>query len=306
MSVEVQFTEVPSSDGIHTLKGVIYRPEGNARGLLHVVHGMTEHIGRYNAFMQKTAEAGYFTFGYDHLGHGKTARNQTELGYFAEKDGWKILAADVARFRTAMEKRFGASLPYYLLGHSMGSFVVRCSCALYRMPDKLIIMGTGGPHAATAPGIAFLKALKASHGGKYVSEQVRQMTFGNYNDRFAEEKDNNAWLTKDKAVREAYSHDPLCDFTFTVSAMEDLLHLNAFANSNRFFHAMAGKTPVLLVSGADDPVGNYGRGVEKVYQKLCRAGADARLKLYGNCRHEILNDTCRAEVTADILAFLDA
>ncbi|MDY3924654.1 MAG: alpha/beta hydrolase, partial [Eubacteriales bacterium] len=131
MSILYEEMRVPSSDGIHTLAGRVYRPEGRVRGLFHVVHGMTEHIARYDPLFRRMAEDGYLCFGYDHLGHGATARDAGELGYIADRDGWRRLAQDVAVFADAAERRYAALWageecpPYFLMGHSMGSFVVR-------------------------------------------------------------------------------------------------------------------------------------------------------------------------------------
>lgn len=305
--IEVKEKEVLSSDGIHTLRGRVYLPAGKPKGYFHVVHGMTEHIGRYDAFMRSVAEDGYIVFGYDNLGHGFTA-DEEDLGFIAEKDGWKYLAADVAKFagsvRSEYEKVYG-KLPYYLMGHSMGSFIVRVASVYCIKPDKLIIMGTGGPNLASGAGLAFIKAVKKIKGDRYVSEAVDKLAFSAYGSHF-DGDDKNRWLTKDKDVLEKYAADPFCNFKFTVSAMGDLVKLNRVANSERFFEKTGRRGyPVLLVSGADDPVGDYGRGVSAVYRNLKANGAHVMIKLYKNCRHEILNDTCRDEVTRDIKKFLD-
>lgn len=160
MSVKVIEKSVLSSDRIHELKGVIYLPQGTPKAFLHVVHGMTEHIGRYDGFMREMAEEGYIVFGYDNLGHGKTARSKQELGYIAKKDGWKRLANDVAVFSAAVKSEYGKTLPYYLMGHSMGSFIVRTAAKDYCTPDKLIIMGTAASRRHPGSGLRLSKRLK--------------------------------------------------------------------------------------------------------------------------------------------------
>ena len=145
MSIKVIEKKVLSSDREHQLAGVVYLPDSAPKGLFHVVHGMTEHIGRYERFMRDLAAAGYITYGYDNLGHGKTARNESELGYIAPQDGWKLLVKDVEIFDRAMRAEYGEELPLTLMGHSMGSFIVRLSAEISGYYDKLIIMGTGGP-----------------------------------------------------------------------------------------------------------------------------------------------------------------
>ena len=133
MSVIKKEFYAPSSDGKHTLSGVVYLPEGEKKGLFHVVHGMTEHIGRYEKFMIDMAENGYICFGYDNLGHGKTVNDDSELGFIAPRYqcGSLLLAKDVKVFSDAVKKEFDPEnkLPYILLGHSMGSFIARVAAA---------------------------------------------------------------------------------------------------------------------------------------------------------------------------------
>lgn len=312
MTVTIEEMRVPSSDGIHTLAGRVYIPQGEIRALFHTVHGMTEHIARYDAFMRRMAEAGYLCFGYDHLGHGHTARDASELGYIADRDGWRRLAEDVSVFAAAVESQYAPLWegkerpPYYLMGHSMGSFIVRTASYLYRKPDKLVVMGTGGRNPASGVGLAVIRLIRLFRGGHAISGTVDKLAFGSYNKRFAEEQDSRAWLTRDRAARDVYRADPLCTFKFSLSAMQDLVTLNRVSNSGKCLDALSERLPILLVSGDQDPVGDYGRGVTNVYDRLTRRHADVRMKLYPGARHEILNDTCREEVIEDILAFLQS
>ena len=302
--IKVISKEVLSSDKIHSLQGKIYIPEGSARGLFHVVHGMTEHIARYDDFMRAIAEAGYIVFGYDHLGHGKTAVDRSELGFFAPENGWERLVDDVFLFGNEIRKLIGGELPFILMGHSMGSFIVRLTAAKYNHYDRLIIMGTGGPNPASGAGIALAKRIKKLKGDHYISKFIYKMAFGAYNQRFKSENDKYAWLSTMIEDRDSYRSDPYCTFLFTVSAMEDLIRLNKNCNEKAWFDAVDMQKPILVVSGAEDPVGDYGGGVKKVYDSLRSAGANVQMKLYEGCRHEILNDVCRNEVTADIIRFI--
>lgn len=310
VTVTVKELRVPSSDGIHTLAGRVYLPEGEIRALFHTVHGMTEHIARYDTFLRRMAEQGYLCFGYDHLGHGHTARDESELGYIADHDGWRRLAEDVSVFASAVEKAYASrwegreTPPYYLMGHSMGSFIVRTTSYLYRKPDKLVVMGTGGRNPASGLGLAVIRLIRLFRGGHAISQTVDKLAFGSYNKRFAEEKDSRAWLTRDKAARDLYRADPLCTFKFSLSAMQDLVTLNRVSNSRKCLDVLAEGLPILLVSGDQDPVGDYGRGVTRLYNSLCQRQADVRMKLYPGGRHEILNDACREEVIKDIQTFL--
>lgn len=201
-----------------------------------------------------------------------------------------------------MKKKYGETLPYYLMGHSMGSFVSRLAAEKYIKPDKFIIMGTGGPNPSAGIGLIAIDIAKIFKGEKYISKTIDNLAFGSFNSHFEDENDPIAWLTKDKEQKEKYAADPFCTFKFTLSAMHDLVTLNKKANRAAWFRSI--KMPVLIVSGSDDPVGDYGKGVTKVYEKLKKAGCDVQIKLYENCRHEILNDTCRDEVVRDIENFI--
>jgi alpha-beta hydrolase superfamily lysophospholipase len=210
---------------------------------------------------------------------------------------------DVKVFSDAVRAEYGDH-PYYLMGHSMGSFVVRMSVYKYITPDKLIIMGTGGPNPIVGVGLVLCKIIRSLRGAKHVSSMIENIAFGSYNDRFKDENDPKSWLTNDKEIREKYINDKYCTFKFTISAMHDLIQLNKSCNEDEWFKTVSNKMPMLLVSGEDDPVGDYGKGIKACYQKLQENGADVTMKLYSGNRHEILNDNCRNEALKDILEFI--
>ena len=297
--------KAPSTDGIHDLAGKVYVPDQTPVGVLHVLHGMTEHIARYDTFMREMAEAGYITCGYDHLGHGNTAADPSELGFIAEKGGHDLLLRDVKAFSDAVRAEYGKDLPYILMGHSMGSFIARLAAEKYVRPHKLIIMGTGGPNPIAGGGLALIGVIKTFKGPRHVSPFIDKMAFGGYNKRFDDgDSDPRAWLTKDGGVREKYANDPFCNYKFTVSAMGDLIRLTKNANRGAWFKSLPAGLPILLVSGHDDPVGDFGKGVETVCERLQKAGHPVTCHLYDGYRHEILNDASHDRVVADILDFL--
>ena len=306
MAIEKKAFSVLSSDGKHLLKGYVYLPEGDIAGIFHVVHGMTEHIGRYDSFLTDMAKCGYIACGYDNLGHGYTANDDSELGYIADKDGWKLLAKDVRVFSDRVREEYGKDLPYYLMGHSMGSFIVRVAAESYVTPDKLVIMGTAGKNPVADMGIALTRIIGALKGKKHISALMDSIAFGSYNSHFEGEEAEapNPWLTNDKAIRKKYANDKFCTFKFTVSAMGDLITLIKECNSDRWFKSLRREMPILLVSGEDDPVGDYGKGILSVRDKLKEAGADVSCILYKGARHEILNDFTYPDVLKDITDFL--
>ena len=308
MAIQKQEYKVLSSDKVHQLAGVVYLPECEPVGFFHVVHGMTEYIGRYERFMTEMAENGWICFGYDHLGHGYTVNNDSELGYIAKKDGWSLLVQDVHRFAEAAMAEFspeGKELPYVLMGHSMGSFIVRLATETCVHPDRLIIMGTGGPNPAAGAGLALIGLTKMLRGDRHISKLLDGIAFGSYNDAWKNSGETapNPWLTSDQGVRERYFADPLCTFKFTVSAMGDLITLTKECNRSAWYQNLPKDIPMLLVAGSEDPVGDFGKGVRYVYEHLLAAGIDATCKLYEGARHEILNDISYEDVVKDILAF---
>lgn len=297
---------VLSSDGIHTLSGYVYLPKGEAKGLFHVVHGMTEHISRYDKLFTAMAEDGWISFGYDHLGHGETVNDDSELGYIAKKNGWDYLAKDVYVFSQAVREEFGTQdMKYCLLGHSMGSFIVRISAERYVKPSSLIIMGTAGKNSAADMAIMLINMIKLFKGERHISKLMNNIAFGSYNKRFGKdtEEDPKLWLSTLKESRDLYYNDKYCMFDFTLSAMKDLMKLIKYSNSSAWYKNLPNDFPVLLLSGKDDPVGSFGKGVLEVEAKLKKQGKNATCKLYEGARHEILNDFCYDEVLADIKEF---
>lgn len=303
MQYEVIEKKVLSSSGKNMLAGRVYLPKGEIKGYFHIVHGMTEYIGRYDRFMRILAENGYIAFGYDHLGHGYTVNDDSELGFIAEHNGDDLLARDVKVFFDAMKKEYG-DRPYYLMGHSMGSFVVRIAVQNYVTPNKLIIMGTGGPKGIVVFGLYLSTFIQKLRGPRHYSKIVKFLAFGSYNARCPKSEGPHAWLTNNAEIREKYHNDKFCTFDLTISTMHDIISLTYKANRKEWFSGVAKKMPMLIVSGKDDVVGDYGKGVIAVRDNLSKYGADVTMKLYENNRHELLNDNAREEVTLDILNFI--
>ena len=293
-----------SSDGTHLLAGFLYVPEGEPIGVFQMIHGMTDYTQRYDELLSHLAEQGYLAFGFDFLGHGKTATEPSERGFIAEKDGWKRLVEDVIITSDAIRMEYGTELPYFVLGHSMGSFVARCAVAASLRPDGLILMGTSGPEPLAPLGNAFADCIGALYGKRYVSRFLQSLIFSDYDRRFPGDYENR-WITVDTENLVRYKDDPLCTFRFSVSALSDLIRLQRKANSPSFFKNVSSELPILLLSGEDDPVGDYGNGVKKVHSRLIKNGKKASFRLFHGYRHEILQDFCRKEVTEEIESFLN-
>lgn len=303
MKFEIKTKKILSSDQKNTLSGIMYIPDGDIRGIFHLVHGMTEYIGRYTPLFESLASAGYLCVGFDNLGHGNTAREE-DLGFIASKNGWKYMVDDVRLFADSIKAEY-PNLPYILMGHSMGSFITRIAVAKYRdLADKYICCGTAGKNPAASAGLMLCSIIKAFRGERAVSPFLENMAFGSYNKRFQGDT-KYEWLTKDRKIIEKYADDKFCTFHFTVSAMHDLITLIKVCNSKKCFSDTKNDLPILLIAGDMDPVGNYGKGIKQVYHNFKAADKEnITMFLYENCRHEIHNDSSREQMTEDILKFI--
>lgn len=281
------------------------------RAVVQVAHGMAEHSGRYDALAQALLAADIAVVASDHRGHGLTAQAdgaRAGLGHVADAGGWDLAVADLeAVLDHALSTWAGA--PVVLLGHSWGSFLARLLAA-GRGADLagLILMGTGGdPGALGRVGAAAAGALAAVRGASTPSPALDRALFGGYNRRFAPARTGFDWLSRDEAEVDAYMADPACGFICSTAFYRDLARGSRRAASRAVYDAVPADLPILVVSGGEDPVGGSGRAVAEVATAYRRAGVrDVTDRLYPGARHELLHETNRAEVMADLLTWLTA
>ena len=297
----VRFT---SADGKSRVHGWVYAPQGEIVGLLQITHGMCEYIGRYRWFMEAMAEQGFVVFGHDHIGHGDSSQPE-EYGFFGEKDGWKHLVADVQKMSLIVREKY-PNLPLYLFGHSMGSFVARLYLQKYGNEiDGAILSGTCGPNPMAKAGITAASAVIKLKGPLHRCGILRKMAFSGYNSKYKPQRTTHDWLTRDEAVVDTYLNDPKCNFCFTACGFRDLFTMVSKCNSREWFASLPKDLPILLISGDMDPVGGYGKGIEKVVENLLMNGmGDVSLCLYPEARHELLNESNKEEVLADVQFWL--
>lgn len=296
----------PSSDGVHTIHGAEWTPAGPPRGVVQIVHGISEYILRYAPFAEYLADHGFIVTGADHLGHGGTAAPE-ERGYFGPKDGWRHVLADVRALRLRQGARY-PGLPYVLMGHSMGSFLARHYLICWPgTVDAAILSGTGQePAPAVAFGHTAATALCRLRGPNSRSRFITALALGRYNQTFRPVRTTADWISRDKAVVDAYLADPLCSFTPTVGMFRDMMSGLKVIGDPAQAAKMDPNTPVYFFSGDRDPVGSCGRGVERVAALFRDAGCrDVTVRLYPGGRHEMLNELNRRAVYADTLAWLE-
>ncbi|MDD2647388.1 MAG: lysophospholipase [Eubacteriales bacterium] len=291
--MEKQKIEFKSVTG-QPLEGWIYVPDGECVGVIQLVHGMAEHIGRYEEAAKVFASSGYAACAHTHLGHGALGREKP--GYFGQSNGWSNLVEDIHAFRKIVTARF-PSLPYFMLGHSMGSFLARTYVIKHSGLSGLILTGTG----QKSPNLLrFGKALASMiklGGGEKPSKLIQKLAFGANGD--------SSWLTRDESIVRKYDEDEDCGFAFTASGYYDMFDGMLRLTDDSFVRAVSPNLPILLLSGEEDTVGDKGLGVRLCAEQLERVGVhDVEMKFYPNARHEVLNEINKDEVYADILGFM--
>lgn len=292
-----------SRDNHTKIHAVRWTPDSeNVVGILQIVHGMSEYAERYEELAAFFTERNFVVTGEDHLGHGKTAADEGLKGYFCEQDPATVVVRDVHRLKKITQEMY-PGVPYFIAGHSMGSFILRNYICRYGTGiDGAIILGTG----MQSDGLLFVSKLTAAlegvfRGEKHVSKFIDKGAFGKYNAHILQPATSVDWLSRDEKKVEAYIADENCGFIFTVNGFKTLFTLISRAKKKENLEKIPKNLPIFMASGEEDPVGGYGSGVKKAYKSLTDAGlTEVSLKLYPNDRHELLNELDRVQVMEDM------
>ena len=296
-----------SSDGMTSIRCREYRPDGEAKGIVQVAHGIAEHIGRYDALARFLSGNGYIVVCNDHLGHGGSIVPGEEAGTFGKHGVWETVVEDMKTLHDNTATRFRGK-PYYLFGHSMGSFLARTYLIRHRSGlDGAVLSGTGQQSKALIAGGQMLSRMEIRrHGVNFRSKLLNDVAFGKYNDSFGHTRTPYDWISRDEAVVDEYAADPLCGFTPSAGLFYEMMRGIDYITNRKNVARMKKTLPVLFLSGDKDPVGENGKGVIRAYKSFLKAGmTDVTMKLYHDGRHEMLNELNRDEVFRDILNWLD-
>ena len=295
-----------SSDGQTRLHAMLWLPEGEIRGILQIAHGVAEHIARYDGFARYLCARGIAVAGHDHLGHGKSLPDGATPVYFGAQDGWQHAVDDIYALHQRLQEEF-PNMPLCIMGHSMGSFYARqYLCEWGNELDGAIIMGTGfQPKALVTLARTVCRVLAVFHGWRYRSNFVAHTSFLGYN-KGLEGRTTHDWLNRDHAEVDKYLADERCTFTFTLNAYYSMFSGILRLHDPAFLAKMPKDLPLLFLAGDADPVGEQGKGVRRAIQSLKDAGVqNIECKLYPGARHELLVETNKQEVFADIGNWLD-
>ena len=293
------------SKGKGDIRARYWEPETEPIGVIQLVHGIAEHIERYNDFASYLNSLGYLVVAEDHMGHGKSGDKSLPKGYFY--GGWFTAVDDTYQLLCDTRAKY-PDVPYILFGHSMGSFIART--ILIRYPNSgissAIICGTGW-----MPGIVLtMGSIMATTVCKLIGEEnpshfLNKMMFGSYNNHVEHPRTEFDWLTRIDKIVDAYVADPNCGFIASSGLSRDMLLGMQYIQRTDNLAKMNRDTPVFFIAGGDDPVGNYGAGVLQAAQEFEKAGMKTvDTKIYPLCRHEILNEMNKEEVYQDISTWI--
>ena len=292
----------PSADELTQIHACVWKPEGEAKAVLQLVHGMREYIDRYDEFAEYLSSKGFVVVGNDHLGHGKSIADETCYGYFSEKIGPDDVLADMQTLREKTEAHH-PGLPYFILGHSMGSAFVRGYITDHSegLAGAIIMGSFTAPPPAVALAQMICRIDAALHGWKYFSKMIDGLAAGGYNKEFKDPVTPVDWLSKNEENNRRYAADPLCSHPFKINAYYAMFEVLKRAEKTRNIDRIRKDLPVLIVAGSEDPVGHHGKDIPCIAKWYRDAGmTNVQDKLYYGDRHEILQELDRDEVYEDL------
>lgn len=284
----------------------LYEPDGAPVAVLQIVHGMAEHSALYRPFCEYMAERGFAVVVSDHIGHGRSVSSGALYGHFGDKGGLYNVVEDMRNLQSIMKEKY-PELPYFMMGHSMGSFIAREFAAAYGSSlAAVVLMGTsaGLSNPVWQAEKAYLELLKSAKGGKAKVQHVADMATGSYNKPFKPNRTKFDWVSSSEEEVDRYVRDPLCGFPLTLQGYIDLGTLLQEVNKDEWYARVPRKLPIYLISGEFDPVGGMGKGVRKIEKKLRDTGHNVKMTLYPRIRHALVTEINSERVFADIHEFL--
>jgi len=300
-----------SSNKKTNIHAIICRPKnGQFTRIIQIIHGMCEYIERYLPFIEYLATKGFIVVGHDHLGHGQSIKSPDDLGYFGEPNPNDLLIQDIHSLRKIIVKKY-PNLPYFMCGHSMGSYLLRqYICTYSKGLAGIIILGTGYMSPCESLlALGFINVLSCFKGIKHKSNLTKKISFelGPYSKYDHQKKDlNNSWISRDPEIVKKYYEDKNCQFDFTLNGYYGLVQSIRYSCDPSNVAKIKKDIPILFVSGDCDPVGNNGEGVRKSYEIMKLIGSvDVSMKLFIGCRHEVLNELNKDEVYEYILNWIN-
>jgi len=288
----------------------VYRwtPASAPKAVMLIIHGMAEHAGRYARFAKALTQAGYAVYAPDLPGHGKTALTENDRGHFADRDGWTYVLRAVHEVQRTAQREH-ARVPVIVLGHSMGGYILQHYVVRYgdRLDAAIFSGCAGGLGPIRRVALALVSAEALLLGARHKSRLGEQIGFKDFARKLKNRRTDFDWLSRDPAEVDAYIADPHCGHRCSTRLWRDLLEACEALTDLERLRRIPKKLPVLIVAGERDVACNGEAGVSLLAQNYQRVGLkDVNLKIYPDARHELLNETNRDEVTADLLDWLNS
>ena len=297
---------IDSRDMKTKLAAYQWTPKGEVRAVLILVHGMSEHMGRYDEMAAYLNTKGILVAGIDLLGHGRSAQSPDEFGYFCERDAATVVVRDVHRLKKTVQDKY-PGVPVFLFGHSMGSYIARNYIERYGTGIQGVIIQGGGEESTLKLklGKAFAIFMGKMKGDHYRSRLCTAMTLGPFIRSVKDGESVNSWICKNPEVVKKYDSDPLCGFIFTTNGYETLTEISIRSGNKKLMASVPSGLRMYIISGKEDPVGGMGEGVKKMYEKYKAAGVeDVKIELVDDARHELHNEAMRYEIFDRISEFI--
>jgi alpha-beta hydrolase superfamily lysophospholipase len=299
----------PAEDG-KDISAIKWLPdnESSIKAIIQLNHGMAEHKERYFYFAEKLVNEGFVVYIHDHRGHGNTAKNESEIGHFADKNGWNKVVKDIHTLSVKIKNDY-PNLPFFLFGHSMGSVLVRDYITMFNENlSGVILSGTAqNPKLLGKIGIKIAKIEEMRLGKKGKSKLLNALTFGDFNKKFKPKRTDFDWLSRDNEQVDKYINDPLCGFICSTKFFQDMIKGTIDVNNKNKINNINKELPIYIISGSSDPVGGYGKGVKEIFDTYKNNGiGNTSFKLYKNGRHELLNEVNREEIINDLILWMSS
>ena len=266
----------------------------DAKAVILISHGMTEHIARYKQLAAFFNGKGFIVYGDDHRGHGRTGEKQGQLGFIAEANGFELLVEDLHLLIQYVKKQH-TGLPIFIYGHSMGSFITRNYIQNYSEEVAGVLLAGSGffPERSSKVGLE----IASFQNPRKESTFMNNLVFGNYNSKIVQKLTSFDWLTRDGQVVDDYIADPLSGYVPTAGFFVDLLTGILQMQDPERNKRIRKDLPMLFISGDADPVGNYSKGVFQAAESYIEAGlSDVIVSLYPDARHELHQETNKEEM----------
>lgn len=295
-----------SSDGKTMIHYTMWYPEKRIRGVIQLTHGMTEYMENYNEFAEFLCENDFFVAGHDQLGHGHSVKSSNELGHFINKNSVDILVEDMYNLMKKVRSEY-PDMPYFLFGHSFGSFLSRIFAGTYgNKLSGLILTGTGNADIKKVKhALKLIRAIRITKKADYRSSLVQKTLFTSYSERIENPENMHEWICRDEKSIEDYLNDPLNNYVYTLNGFSTLLYAVLKMQEERVFEDTPEKLPILMMSGSEDPVGNYGEKVLEVCNLYKEHKVkDVTLKIYKGARHNILMEINKKGVMKDCMEWI--